>query len=875
MAYRATNRLPTLIGTGLLLGLLGTGCGSSTADEHGDNDVDALRGSNTKAALLRAQDCDDLLSKLQADAIIKVKLEAARAIAQFGEYARHGGGFIAPGEAVDDGLSGSLPDSDLASPQSPSAAPPSDVGSNAGAPTPSGGAVGDSAGEEAKGPDGASETNNQVKGVDEADFVKVVRMGESMFVLNGNTLYKLDTWPAADTSLSSSKLLIEGSPTEMFVTDAGKAVVFSTVYGYGNGGGVDGGVKNPATEASPPPSVGLAQADVALCAPVPVDAPVGVGVTDTAPNATSAPDSARDAGAASAGSGGATMASGATPKAAYYGGGCGGYYLPVTKITVVDVSGSDFRAEREIYYEGNYLSSRRYGDVVRVVLQAEGAFNFIQGFPYYDNQGNMLSRSQFERAVAKSVAAAEAQIRKQTLKDWLPSVQEAKLGQLETIEPTCENFFVPVPGLSGYGLTHVLSLDLTKGGDVGGVTVMGSAQTVYSNLDTLVLAQPDYRWGPAVDFGFVDEQLLNVHKFSIKGADTIYDASGSVSGVLPPNNAQFGIDVKGDVLRLATTGRVRTNPEAEPESLDFWNFGTTNHVFALQQAGGLLKVVGKSENLGHEGESLQSARFVGDRAYVVTFRQTDPLVVLDLKNPAQLSVLGQIEIPGFSQYMHPLDDNHLITFGTSGTFGFQLQLFDVTNPAQGIPAPKVLDYGSSSSSEAQYNHKALTFFPEQNLVALPLYSYGDGYSSNFSSTLQLLKVDAVNGFTKVGEVDHSALYQEQSADCVKCYNGFCQYVCYNNYSPEVRRGHFVTGEGSTFVYSFSYAGVIVNDLSNLTDNLAEVPFPTPAWGSDSWYGGVGGINPVPPTNVGSGGATDPGAPTAGAAVDAGAAPSKI
>src|SRR5690606_1180460 len=87
----------------------------------------------------------------------------------------------------------------------------------------------------AGGPTGASDTNNQVAGVDEADFVKVVDNGSAMFVLHGNKLHKLASWPAAETALSPESLTIEGSPSEMFVTADGKAVIFSSVWGYGDG----------------------------------------------------------------------------------------------------------------------------------------------------------------------------------------------------------------------------------------------------------------------------------------------------------------------------------------------------------------------------------------------------------------------------------------------------------------------------------------------------------------------------------------------------------------------------------------------------------------------------------------------------------------
>jgi hypothetical protein len=803
MTQRATNWLPTLMGTGLLLGMVSVGCGGSTADEHGtgDAELDGLKGS-TSSALLRARDCGDLLEKLKLDALVKAKLAAARARLTWTDYSDrdHGGVGVDfdEGEPRGDGDSAG---GDLGA--LPPTAPADDNAGNPGAgPAPTGEAASDG---DAKtdAPTGASNTNTQVEGVDEADFVKVVKQGEAMFVLNGNTLYKVKTWPAADLSLGA-KLEIEGSPSEMFVTDAGKAVVFSTVYGYTTQATGSGGDGDSIAVGGKEPGYDLP------CAPV-----------DSAMGGERPPEAA-------------ALAADVAP--GYYG-GCGGYAQPSTKITVVDVSGDAFKAERELYYEGNYVSSRRYDDVVRVVLQAgrtPAAPTSVDGNVYYDEKSSTYnSRREFERELDKWLTKVEGQIDTLTLEDFLPQVQEANAeGKLAEIAPACNDFYIPVAGQSDYGITEIVSLDLAKAGAPQGVTIMGAAQTVYSNLEHIVLAQPDYRWGPAVDFGFVDEQLTNLHLFSIAGAATNYEASGFVSGMLPPNNAQFGIDVKNGVIRVATTGRTRTNPKADPETQEFWATGTENHVITLEQKGPLLAVLGKSVKLGLENESIQSARFVGDRAYVVTFLQTDPLVVVDVKDPKAPTFLGEIKIPGFSQYMHPLDDNHLITLGTTGEWGTQLQLFDVTDPLH-IPTPKTLDFGSSSSSEGQYNHKAFTFFREQNLLALPVYSYGS--SSEFSSTLRLIKVDAQNGFSPIGAVDHSALYTTQTDGCVKCYEGYCEYACYN-YAPEVRRGHFVTSEDKTYVYSFSYAGVIVNDLADLNADLATVSFPAPAWDNMSWYG---------------------------------------
>jgi hypothetical protein len=291
---------------------------------------------------------------------------------------------------------------------------------------------------------------------------------------------------------------------------------------------------------------------------------------------------------------------------------------------------------------------------------------------------------------------------------------------------------------------------------------------------------------------------------------------------------------------------------------------TENYVTTAKVDGTKLTQIGKSPKLGHENETVQSARFVGNRAYVVTFEQTDPLIVVDLVNPATPTVLGEIEIPGFSYYMHPIDENHLITAGVSGTRSAQLQLFDVTDP-KNIPKPKVLDFGAGSSSTLQYDHKAITFF--DGYLALPVYSYGYDARYAYSSGLQVVKVDLEKGPQSVAMIDHARLYANNGAgvscgrcDAVSCY----EYSCADYYNPEVRRGHFVQGDGKTYVYSFSYAGVLVHDLASPQRAVASVGLPQPQFTQNGpWYAADGAptVPSTTPPSSGSGRVRDAGVAT--------------
>jgi hypothetical protein len=235
---------------------------------------------------------------------------------------------------------------------------------------------------------------------------------------------------------------------------------------------------------------------------------------------------------------------------------------------------------------------------------------------------------------------------------------------------------------------------------------------------------------------------------------------------------------------------------------------TTNHVFALAEQNGSLDKVGSVGDLA-PGESVMSTRFVGDTAYVVTYLQKDPLFVIDMTTPTSLRVLGQLTIPGFSSYMHPLGDKHLLTIGRDE--GLAIQIFDVSNPAAPTQAHKFVYTNDYGYSEAEGNHKAFTYFADKKLLAFPFMGYG---SSSMKSTLELFRIDTEAGITRVGGVDHTAFFGGSSS----VNRGYCG----GYFEPSVRRGLFL----DNVVYSISYGGVIANDATSL-QQLASFTLPQP------------------------------------------------
>jgi inhibitor of cysteine peptidase len=232
--------------------------------------------------------------------------------------------------------------------------------------------------------------------------------------------------------------------------------------------------------------------------------------------------------------------------------------------------------------------------------------------------------------------------------------------------------------------------------------MMGGTSNMYVSLKNIYITFPESYEG------------TSVYRIHIENSNINIEANGIVPGSLLN---QFSMDEYGDYFRIATTTWV----------LEKWTFGTQqNNVYVLDMN---LSIVGKLENLA-SGESLHSARFMGDRGYLVTFKKTDPLFLIDLSQPTNPSVLGELKIPGYSDYLHPYDETHLIGVGKhtieadEGDFawyqGVKISLFDVSdvaNPKQ-IANYTIGDRGTDSPILT--DPKAFLFDKEKALLVIPV-----------------------------------------------------------------------------------------------------------------------------------------------------------
>jgi uncharacterized secreted protein with C-terminal beta-propeller domain len=322
--------------------------------------------------------------------------------------------------------------------------------------------------------------------------------------------------------------------------------------------------------------------------------------------------------------------------------------------------------------------------------------------------------------------------------------------------------------------------------------MMGGASTMYVSVSNIYVTYPTYS---------EQGQYTSIYRVSVNGNALAFEAKGSVPGYVLN---QYSMDEYNGNFRLATT----------------WQ-GTTqmNNVYVLNMN---LTTVGKVENIA-EKERIYSARFMGDKAYLVTFRQMDPFFVLDMRDPANPKVAGELKIPGYSSYLHPYDENHVIGLGMESS-AVKLSLFDVTNVNAPTEIAKYTVQGDYSSSDALYEPKAFLFDKEKQLLVIPisLQLFGPiasgtvdpsgkqlGFSTQgyFWQGAYVFKLTVTGGFELRG-----AITQQETSTTEKPYPMFG--IDYNLY---VNRALYI---GNT-LYTISNAKVKLNSLTDLTQ-IAEI-----------------------------------------------------
>ncbi len=502
----------------------------------------------------------------------------------------------------------------------------------------------------------------------------------------------------------------------------------------------------------------------------------------------------------------------------------------LTKFTVIDITNRSNPIEtRELYIEGYYNTAREVNGTVRTVTYAwlnipglRSWYNLPDG--YYQLEQNDPLRKDLRQTAANAVIQSNREILDSMAdSEILPRIYERSGDVITTHgldKDECDDFAAPT-GSSNRGFISIFTLDLdSEELAFEADHILGNHPLVYSSADTMIITENSWDWwwfwGNSNN-----NEATNIHTFDIsQEGDTTYRGSGRVNGTILN---QFSISEYEGKVRVATTtgqwGQWWLGDEIEPME---------NHVVVLEPQAGVmgkqaLNEIGRVDGIAI-GENIWSCRFDGDMAYVVTCLNMDPLWTIDLSDPTAPVILGELEVPGVSTYIHPLSDDTLLTIGLGPAdietgLGLdwskvQISLFNVSDPT--IPTRSALlnasplldpdEQGWSWSwSEATYEHKAFQYWNGQ--LAIPLSTYRYNYNQNdwnyeFVSKLVIIDVGE-DSLTINGTIDHSDFYNRGDND-----------YYWGEYN--VRRSIFM----GDYIYAISAGGVTATNLTTMEQSSA-------------------------------------------------------
>lgn len=318
-------------------------------------------------------------------------------------------------------------------------------------------------------------------------------------------------------------------------------------------------------------------------------------------------------------------------------------------------------------------------------------------------------------------------------------------------------------------------------------TILGAGNDVYMSNGNIYVTKNDFY-----------SEISTIYKFSVNKTIVEYVAKTEVKGRVIN---QFSMDEYNGNFRVATT------------QLD----NGINNLYIYDET---LNEIGKIENLA-EGERIYSVRFIGDKGYIVTFKEVDPLFVIDLSDEKSPKVLGELKIPGYSTYLHPYDETHIIGFGEDTKIekdaygneniiatGVKMALFDITNPTspKELFSTKIGD--SATYSSVLYNHKSLLFSKEKNILAFPITINKDEEAAGRTKLIFqgaiIYEIDLANGFKEKGRIAH-----------MQINNGYKDY----DYKQEVERIIYINND----LYTLSPGTVKRTDLNTMKElNKVEI-----------------------------------------------------
>lgn len=489
------------------------------------------------------------------------------------------------------------------------------------------------------------------------------------------------------------------------------------------------------------------------------------------------------------------------------------YYSKV-QLDVIDLGADRLhpRLEKSYYFKGDLSGARRIANKIHLATYLYGQDIGLVTWPtlpdtYYEATPEEQDRLWIEAKEQARVKNAEILANIDFL-TTLPSELERNGDEFVPVpltETDCQRTFGSAIEQNS-GFLSLISID-PKSDTVATQRVGGNYPTVYASLDQFIIASANQQWWWWSNASYKDETIIHQFKFDVNNEPN-YTGSVAVPGAL---HNSFSLSEYNGYVRVATT--VRRDWQDE-------NSQDQNGLYILGDDANGFSIISSLENLA-KGEQIWSARFTKDKGFLVTFRQVDPLFTLDLSDPKNPKVAGELKVPGVSTYLQDIGDGNLLAIGYSGSeqgldWKTSISLFDVSEFA----TPRLEstlsladvdnDDGTwnHSWSEANHNHLAINYFAPNGLTAIPISAYrykrveDDGEwrwpGIEYISKLKVIDTKVGRDLSLVGEIDHSAFYSHNDENQ--------QWQ-----DPQIRRSYFV----GNYLYAFSAGGITVTRLTDM------------------------------------------------------------
>jgi uncharacterized secreted protein with C-terminal beta-propeller domain len=450
-----------------------------------------------------------------------------------------------------------------------------------------------------------------------------------------------------------------------------------------------------------------------------------------------------------------------------------------TFVYVYDVSqAANPTLARNYTMTGNYFNSRMIGDYVYVIINEN---------VYVDKNDTFNVPIVFKGTEASNVAASNIL--------YIPS-------------PYTVNTY-----------TTVVAINIMNDAQAPTETtvVMDGSSDMYVSADNIYITVPNYGG---------DIQTTNIYRVSVNQETVTPQAQGSVIG--SPIN-QYAMDEYNGYFRIATTTWIQDNATTS-DGVVFQVSRQVNSIYVLDMN---LQIVGKMEKFKMD-ESLYSVRFVGDKCYVVTFKQIDPFFIIDMSNPTAPKVAGQLKIPGYSTFLYPMDENHVIGLGKENST-LKLSLFDVSNVNAPTEVAKYIVDAKYSDSTALYEPHAFLYDPQRQMLVIPVSvndmpiimpllpagvdvkpTTGNLSYLSYWQGAYIFSVDASSGFTLKGAVTQMDNLTALASDPALPIRSDYPWTDYNHI---INRALYIEDT----LYTFSQSRVQLNSLNDFA-LLAKIEF---------------------------------------------------